>query len=109
MSWYNPFSWGKKRSKEDIKEAQILEQILPSINDSKTYLEGGSIGGAISGTRRCITELQHGMQEIGWTRLHELRSQVDDVQKHIERKNIDKAVELLGRIETKIKERLKEL
>ncbi|MBI2655008.1 hypothetical protein HYX06_01120 [Candidatus Woesearchaeota archaeon] len=37
MAWYNPLSWGKKRTEADIQKARLLERAITSI-DSGTYL-----------------------------------------------------------------------
>ncbi len=37
MAWYNPLSWGKKRTQEEIREAQLLEryaQLMDNISKS---------------------------------------------------------------------------
>ena len=49
MSWYNPFSWGRKRTEADLAEAGVLEKIIHLLKEAERILNKRSSSGGVKG------------------------------------------------------------
>ena len=38
MTWYNPFSWGRQRTKEELQQAKLLEDVINDLRTARKIL-----------------------------------------------------------------------
>lgn len=54
MGWWNPLSWGKKRTDSQLEEAKLLEKLIPLLKSAHATIKKGSYSAV-----RGYTDLQN--------------------------------------------------